>query len=178
MSFSAGAITQNASQTAPTTFSIEAWVQTTTTAGGRILGFGSGSGTNESGTDDRHLYVNTAGKIVFGVGTSSSGPNARTLVTSPAAYNDGSWHHVVGTFSPSGSQRMKLYIDGAQVAASTTNVATTGYTGYWRAAAENLSEWTGGGTGQVLNGTLDELAVYSTMLTPARVTAHYAARNQ
>lgn len=179
VAFSSGVVTQNASQTAPTTFSIEAWVRSTSTAGGRIFGFGSNGGTTTSTTDDRHLYLNTAGQIVFGVGTAASGANARVLVTSPSAYNNGAWHHVVATFTPTGTNRMRLYVDGTQVATSAgTAVATTAYTGFWRGAAENLSEWTGGGTGQVLNGSLDELAVYTSVLSAARVTAHYNARTQ
>lgn len=172
VSFTAGYVSQNATVTSPSTFSIEAWIKSSSTAGGRILGFGNGTGGAQSTTEDRQLYLSTAGKVVFGMGTTT-----KTYVTSPASYNNNAWHHVVATYTSGGL--MRLYVDGAQVAVSSANVAApTAYTGIWRAAAENISEWTNGGTSNTLNAQLDELAVYTTALSAARVTAHYNARTQ
>lgn len=168
-----GAITQNATQTAPTTFSLEAWVKTSTTTGGRILGFGNGTGQTASTTDDRHIYVDTAGRIRFGIGTTT-----KTTIVTPASYNDNGWHHLVATYTSGGV--MRLYVDGTLRVSSSGNVAAPPtYTGAWRAAAEAISDWTNGGTTSFLNNaSLDELAVYTTALSAARVTAHYNARTQ
>ena len=74
----------------PQSFAEELWFRTTTTSGGKLLGFG-GSSTGTSSNYDRHLYLTNAGNLVFGLYTGG----VRT-VTSPRAYNDGQWHHVVG----------------------------------------------------------------------------------
>lgn len=170
--FPSGLMTQNGSQTAPTTFTVEAWLKTGTTAGGRIIGFGSSGTTSASTNADRHLYLNPSGKIVFGVGTST-----KSVITSPSSYSNGAWHHVVGTYTSGGL--LRLYVNGSQVAVSSANVAApTTYTGYWRAAAEDLSSWPTPPSGTRLAATLDEVAVYTTALSAARVSAHYAARTQ
>ena len=48
-------------------------------------------------------------------------------------------------------------------------------TGYWRAGAETMTGWTGNPTDNYFEGNLDELAVYPTVLSQARITAHRTA---
>src|SRR5699024_8581883 len=69
-------------------FSIEAWVKTTTTDGGKIVGYGDSSAA-DSGSYDRHVYIDNAGHLYFGVY-----PSAVKVVESPDTYNDGQWHYV------------------------------------------------------------------------------------
>lgn len=163
--FTVASITSNASYSGLASFSVEAWVKTTSTSGGRILGFGNGSGQSASSTVDRQLYLGSGGKVFFGIGS------AKTTVASTRAVNDNAWHHVVGTFT-TGSNGMKLYVDGVlQGQARATTVLTSGF---WRAGAEGMSGWSSN-PGQYFDGTMDELAVYSDVLTPTEVQAHYAA---
>ncbi len=156
-------INANASTAGPAVFSLEAWVRTTSTAGGRILGFGNQTGSTTSTTIDRQLYLAPTGKVYFGVGSS------KVTVASLAAINDGSWHHVVATFT-GGTKRMQLYVDGVLQGNTTATVLTL--TGYWRAGGEAMSGWTGNPTGTYLAGDLDELAVYTTELSLASIQAH------
>ena len=159
------AITSDTSVTGPAAFSVEAWIKTTSTNGGRILGFGNGSGQSASSTVDRQLYLGTNGKAYFGIGT------AKTVVASSAAVNNGAWHHVVGTYA-TGTNGMKLYVDGTlQGSATATPISMSGF---WRAGAEGMSGWTMN-PGQFFDGTLDELAVYPRALTAAEVTEHHTA---
>jgi hypothetical protein len=163
MSFSTGSITANAAETQPDTFSVEAWVKTTSTTGGRNLGMGNAAGATASTTVDRQLYLSPDGKVRFGVGAN------KTTVASSAALNNGAWHHVVGTFT-TGNNGMKLYVDG--VLQGSDKATTALKTGYWRAGAETMSGWLGN-PGQYYVGSLDELAVYDRVLTPAEVTSHF-----
>ena len=80
----------------PDTFSVEAWFKTTTTTGGKIVGFGN-STAGTSNNYDRHIYMSNSGQLTFGVYTGGT----RTITTS-TAYNDGQWHHVVGTLGAAG----------------------------------------------------------------------------
>ena len=164
------------SETAPDTFTIQAWVRTTTGQGGRIFGF-SDLQNGVSAHRDRHLYMDNAGRIVFGVRAQNN--NARTLV-SASAYNNGQWHMLTATMSSAG---MRLYVDGNLVGSRTDTTAGEAYLGYWRVGGDVL-DTTGGRPGwsptpstQNFVGSVDEFAVYPTALAQATVQAQYALRN-
>lgn len=157
---------------APGTFSVEAWFQTSSTTGGKIIGFGS-SQTGLSSSFDRHVYLSPTGQVVFGVY-----PNQVKTINSAAGFNDGRWHHVVATLDPSfmsATGGMRLYVDGAQVASDPTTLTAQSYTGYWRIGYDSVSGWgTTTPTSNGFTGNLDNVAVYTTALTAAKVSAHYA----
>jgi signal peptidase I len=167
LALSVGVVNGNTNGAAPGTFSVEAWVKTTSTTGGRILGFGNGTGQSPSSTVDRQLYLAPNGKVMFGVGGST-----KVGISSTAAINNGTWRHVVGTYT-SGTNNMRLYVNGVlQGSATATPVAMSGI---WRAGAEQLTGWPSNPTDFYYEGSLDELAVYPTALTAAKVLAHYNA---
>ena len=170
----------------PQVFSVEAWFNTSTDDGGKIVGFGNaqtgGSSANNnaspgSSSYDRHIYMMNDGQIVFGVYNGS----VQTIET-PTTYNDGQWHYVVGTLGPSG---MALYVDGQLIGTNSTTTAQA-YTGYWRVGGDNLNSWNldpwgsnSQGTTQphsfYFNGTIGDVAVYPVALSASQVAAHYAA---
>ncbi|MEU6883296.1 LamG-like jellyroll fold domain-containing protein [Streptomyces sp. NPDC046712] len=151
-------------QTVPGAFTIETWFKTTTNRGGKLIGFGNNT-TRNSGSYDKHLYMTNTGNVVFGVYTGS----VRTL-TSLGSYNNGAWHHAVGTQGPDG---MKLYVDG-KLLASNTVTTNQQYAGYWHVGADNLSGWPLRPTSTFFAGQLDEAAVYPTALTAAQVAKHHS----
>ncbi len=150
----------------PTTFSEEVWFRTTV-AGGLLIGFGSNQ-VATSGQHDRQVYLNTSGQLVFGTYSGTT-----QVVTSPKAYNDGAWHHVVATMSA--STGMRLYADGTLVASNAAFTAPENYTGYWRIGYDTISGWPGAPANYSFTGSMRYAAVYSTVLTQAQVTAHAAA---
>ncbi len=157
---SSGLVATKTTVPAPQQFSVEAWFSTTTTSGGKIVGFGS-SNTGTSGSYDRHVYMDTAGRVSFGVRDA-----ANYIVTSPGAYNDGKWHHVVASMSNKG---LALYLDGKVVGQRTSTTMASAYLGYWRIGGD--SSWSGAA---FLNGKIDEVAVYPTALPADRIAAHFA----
>ncbi|MDX6258734.1 MAG: hypothetical protein QOH84_422 [Kribbellaceae bacterium] len=150
----------------PQNFSVEAWYKTTSTGGGKIVGFGNSS-NGTSSQYDRHIYLQNDGTVTFGLYDGST----RTISSAPGT-NDGQWHHVVGTFSP-GSQ--KFYLDGVLQGTQNT-AAAEGYTGYWRIGADNLGGWPNGPSDAGINGSVDEVAVYPVALDADQVVTHYDAR--
>ncbi|SFK20763.1 fibronectin type 3 domain-containing protein [Cellulomonas sp. KH9] len=156
----------------PSVYSVETWIRTTTTRGGKIIGFGNGkpntgtSATRLSGSYDRHVYMTNDGRLVFGTYTGSA-----VAVTSAQSFNDGEWHHVVATQGPTG---MALYVDGKRVARNANSVAQA-YEGSWRIGGDQLNGWPSRPTSNFFAGQIDETAVYPTALTGAQVESHYRA---
>ena len=152
--------------TAPQVFSESLWFRTKTSVGGRLFGFGN-SATGTSGKYDRHLYMDNAGHLTFGV--YNGGAN---LITSSGSYNDDTWHQAVATMSTAG---MALYVDGVQLGTN-ANSAGEPNTGFWRVGGDNLSgTWTPAHTSTFFKGQIDDVAVYPTALSAAQVTAQWAA---
>lgn len=151
----------------PTTFSEEVWFRTTV-AGGMLIGFGS-SQTGASSQHDRKLYLTTSGQLAFGTYTGS----ATQVLTSPSAVNDGKWHHVVATMSPTNG--MRLYVDGTLVASNTAFKAAENFTGYFRVGYDIVSGWPGSSANPYFTGSMRYAAVYGTELTASHVAAHAAA---
>ncbi|MFI1533063.1 LamG-like jellyroll fold domain-containing protein [Streptomyces anandii] len=150
--------------TVPSAYSIETWFKTTTDRGGKLVGFGNNT-TRASSNYDKHVYMRNDGRLVFGVWTGT----ARTI-TSPAAYNDGAWHHVVATQGPSG---MAMYVDGTQAGtlAETNNQA---YSGYWHVGGDNLNGWPSQPSSSYFAGQIDETAIYPSALSATQAQSHYA----
>ncbi|MFF4248813.1 DNRLRE domain-containing protein [Streptomyces sp. NPDC001822] len=156
--------------TSPTPYSVETWFRTTSTTGGRIVGYGNNIGTargHTSSISDKLVYLTNDGRLAFGVQSGA----ARPTITSSASYNDGAWHHAVATQGPSG---MVLYVDGAAVG---TNAATgnRSYNGFWRVGGDAMNNaWPNRPTSDYFAGQVDETAVYPAALTAAQVAAHHA----
>ena len=168
--FSASTSGSFATATPLATYSVEAWVKTTDSTGGMIAGDGLWQ-TNDSQIEDRVLYFDTHGDLRFGA--YNNGPtNAglKSTITSPTAYNDGAWHHVVGTIGATGAA---LYVDGAQVASDATMVDTSVYYGNWRVGGDALTGWPSAPANGYLAGSIADVAIYPTALPAAAVAAHY-----
>jgi trimeric autotransporter adhesin len=152
---------------APNTFSIEAWIKTTTTYGGKIVGFGNAKAGIQSSTSDRHVYMDNAGHLNFGVYN-----NGAHIIASPARYNDGNWHYIVAELSRSG---MRLFIDGDLVAQNLATTVGEQYSGYWHVGGDNLIGWPSRPASNDFAGTIADVAVYARALTAQQVQAHYSA---
>jgi hypothetical protein len=161
--------TPNGAQlTNPPTFSYEVWFRTTTTEGGKILGFEK-SRTGSSTQYDRHLYMQPNGALTYGVWTGSA-----TTITTPLSYNDGIWHQAVVT---QGAGGMRLYVDGFLVVSS-ANTNVESYSGWWRVGCGNLNAWPASGStpgNAVFSGRVDEVSIYLTQLTATDVRNHFFA---
>ncbi|HSV40648.1 MAG TPA: PKD domain-containing protein [Nocardioidaceae bacterium] len=149
--------------TSPNAFSIGVWFKSTSTSGGRLIGFSS-SATGTSSSYDRHLQLQNNGQVQFGVAPNSSG---QVKLISPASYNNGAWHQAVGTFSTTGG--MRLYIDG-QLVGTNSNTTIRSYTGFWKVGGDNV--WSGS-SNRYLNGTLDEAAVFHRVLSDSEVADQF-----
>ncbi len=72
-------------------FSVQVWFKTTSTVGGKILGF-ENTRTGKGSRADRSLFLTTDGRLGFGTYCS----RIRTVVSTPT-FNDGAWHQATAT---------------------------------------------------------------------------------
>ena len=160
-------VTWPTAQSNPQNFSVETWFRTTT-AGGRLIGFGD-SATGASTTSDRQVYVNTAGQLVFGVRPR----NVQTL-TSAQVVTDGAWHHVAATFST--RTGLALYLDGRRVGTDSSVSSAQASDGYWRLGYDTIgSGWPSAPANPYFSGSLRYAAVYEAVLTDDQVRVHFEA---
>ncbi len=157
-----GAVGQTTANVLPAgDVSIETWFKSTSVSGGALAGFGSAD-------RDRRVYLRADGRLSFGANT--TGPGA-AAVTTPSAYNDGRWHQVVATQSDAGLQ---LYVDGAQMAASTDATNRSAQTGRWAIGGPTSTSLPGAPTG-TYDGVVDDVSTYPTVLSARMVRAHFTA---
>ncbi len=158
-------------QYGPQTFSLELWFRTNTLLGGKLLGFGdSRTGRSADNRNDRNLYLTTNGQIRFGLRPDAG---TRRTIDSPSGLNNNQWHHVVATLSP--TTGASLFIDGQRVAQDLTLTEAQEFFGYWRVAGDRLSSWPSAPLREAFAGSIDEVAIYPTALTPLQVQQNYEA---
>ncbi|RYZ32103.1 MAG: LamG domain-containing protein, partial [Propionibacteriaceae bacterium] len=148
----------------PDTYSSEAWFNTTTTSGGKIVGFGD-SQLNQSSNYDRHVYMDNAGHLIYGVYNGGT----RTIQSS-GTYNDGQWHQVVAELSSAG---MVLYVDGIKVGSMTSVTSGQPFNGRWRVGGDNVGGWPSAPSSYFFAGSIDDVSIYPTALTAAQIRDHY-----
>jgi signal peptidase I len=174
----------------PVTYSEIVWFKSSTATynvGGKLVGFETGQNTlsdsNNAGQYDRHIYMDGNGHLWFGVWLTS--PSVAKTITAATDYADANWHMAVATMGAGG---MKLYVDGVLKASDTNQTSETFLkTGYWRFGCGNLSGWGGAGAWTGANapatqanvafqGSLDEVAIYTSELTAAQIAFLYWIR--
>ncbi|MDX6207391.1 MAG: hypothetical protein QOF39_3448, partial [Frankiales bacterium] len=128
-------------------------------SGGAALVDGDVSGVG----NDFGVSIDASGHLMAGVGNPDT-----TLHANAADYGDGAWHHVVLTRTMS-SGAIALWVDGILRAGS----SGTGNTGPLNAASQlTLGAYSTGAGGSA--ATIDEVAQYPRVLSPAQIAAHYA----
>jgi hypothetical protein len=133
------------------TFTLEAWVQLTAVALAGIVDKGDSAYILRT-TEDGRLLLRRNSRI--------------DIVTSTVALMPGKVHHVVATKA---GGTAKLYLDGVDVSGTVTNQTMSD------TALELNIGAADAGVNNRIAGALDEVALYKTALSAARVRAHYDA---
>lgn len=165
----------DALSSAPTTFSIAVWFRTSTAPTGQLLAFSNAQTGILATNNDRKLYIDPAGRLVFGV---RPGGTVRYLA-SPSSVADGAWHQALATLNPTTGSA--LYLDGQSVATDgTLTSAQSPYLGWWRAGCGTMAGWAYPGTPtwtgpSYFTGRLTFVQVYSAALTAVQARDLYLA---
>jgi len=156
------AISDAAAFSIPTTnlFSVEAWFRTTATGAVRNI-----VSKVTAANFEWSMFINGAPAINFLVYNAAGGGS--NSLQGPASVVANTWYHVVATVNAS-TNAMILYINGVQVDTNTnTQILANG------TSPVNIGRRPDGTS--LFNGSVDEVAIYPTVLSAARVAAHYAA---
>jgi hypothetical protein len=152
----------------------EAWINSSSTAYGDIVGQG-GSGLNSPANSGNFGGI----RMGYG-GNNSGGPNLVALVYTGngGAYNVGStniqtgansmpfnqWHHCAMTYD---GTNVLLYVDGQLQGRGTTPMALDS----WSPLTIGNGRWQGAAT-RAYSGLIDEVAVYTNVLSALRIATH------
>ena len=147
-------------------FSLELWFSSRAGRGTNVTQWWQAAGLLDgevAGTvNDFGISLDATGQVWAGTG------NPDTSIHSRKGLADGTWHHVVFTREePTGA--LTLFVDGVQVSAG-------------RGGRQRLTSPPGLRAGVLqtgrnfLVGTVADVAVYSSVLPPATVTAHFRSR--
>ena len=150
----AGASGAGMGGTSPTTdlgdiWTVEAWIKRTETSTAVQTIMSKPNGGYNVRINNNRIELLCAGTAV--------------LATSTVTVADTNVHHIVGTKSGASGH---IYLDGVEVTGTYTNT-TTANTAYWFAIGND------NGAAAVVNMFIDEVAIYPTALSLARVQAHY-----
>lgn len=153
-------------------FTIECFVQLPSATSQSNIGLVSKWGGSNAVRSYLLDITSPADRLAFGF-QESPGSGTFRFVTSDAvpAFNDDAWHHVVGVFDKTAGT-LDMYIDtvvqaGGLSGLSASVVHTSG-------ADLEFGSFSLFPT-SVFTGFLDEVAIYSTALTPGQIATHFAA---
>lgn len=152
-------------------FSVECWFRTSVMPQSDMWLFDNHDGWTPPGVN---LYCNREGpQITFAAGDGPS--NSHTSVWAVLNFADDQWHHVVGVWQRS-PDLLQLYIDGTLQHQNVPAVSSANVTGDRPFRIGTYISNGGGNPDRFFSGSIDELAIYHTALTPAQIANHYALR--
>ncbi|EEF59578.1 LamG-like jellyroll fold domain-containing protein [Pedosphaera parvula] len=151
-------------------FTIETWFKPQTAVYGVILGEGGGASLNGGPTYGGFQFGWAGGnKTRFESQLYHYGINASSLFDTPTGYSVNTWCHYVFTYDTSSTATM--YVNGQAMASATLSYVADN----WSPLTIGNGKWNGLGAQRAVNGTIDEVAVYTNLLSPSDISAHYSA---
>jgi hypothetical protein len=152
-------------------FTLETWAKPVDNHSYAVL-FGQGGSTGLNGS------ANLGGFALQWSGTTNSfslvlwngsGSGSDELKTT-SVYPEGQWYHIVATYD---GTNILLYINGQtpSIASGTTNASMNPDS--WSPLCIGAGRWGASGATEPYAGDLDEVAIYTNVLTPSDIVKHY-----
>ena len=167
---SSGWSESTSSYTAPGSITLLAWFKAASGSTGTLFSVSNSQFDTGATSSDLNLWINPAGKLVWGVVTLGVlGVQVKSEVTSASAVTDGAWHLAAATYSGLTST---LYLDGVSQG---NVVAVTGlgsFTGYpsigW--GPEGATGWSGTPTSAYFAGSLSMVSLSPSVASAANIS--------
>ncbi|MFP6872747.1 MAG: LamG domain-containing protein [Verrucomicrobiales bacterium] len=119
--------------------------------------------TSAFGGGSHHLNIHLSLNIEQAI--AAGGPN--NIVSPNNTIRIGSWQHIVSTYDSTAGGAGRIYVNGVQVQADAHGAAPKAVLG-----SAQIGSW---GGRRLLDGRIDEVAVYDSVLSPSRIMAHFKA---
>ncbi len=152
----------------PETFTVLVWFKTSVS--GSLLGFSSVQDPYSPYFADRQLWVDSSGKLVWGIYDGASDE-----LTSTSVVDTGSWVLAAASVGPAGAV---LYVNGSQVATNVSYTAADNYLGWWTIGWADTSGWPDAPSASFFSGSMAQLAIIPAQLTAANVSTIYGESTQ
>ena len=146
---------------------IEAWFKTTTTTEQAIASYGCPSGGCANGTNFGFDVMSSTSMQMWGWGS------ADLTFNTPYSITDGNWHQGVVEYN---GTAVSMYLDGIYLGSQNDTLNTTAAGAQGFNVGVNVPTSDAANGGKYFNGSIDEVAVYPSVLTAAQVETHYLAR--
>jgi hypothetical protein len=160
-----------------TAVTIEFWFKTLTDRGGVLVDDASQRylANNSSGNVNRYVYLETSGKLRFGV---QVGGTVHEVISDSNVANNG-WHLVdavqVGSAGNGLTAGLNLFIDGTKQASTDSTTTNQGGNRYWRVGCDNAAAFVNTPDSYGYSGLIDDVAIYGSALSSTTITAHNTA---
>lgn len=161
--------------------SLEAWIKplaNNSGIGSYMVIMGQGGATGLNGGAGRGgfalQYSGTPNTFSLVVWTNNSNGNSYEQKT-VAAYPPGQWYHLVCTYD---GTNVEYYINGVEAGylpGNPTGFPSTMVPDYWSPLTIGAGRWGTAGTAQPFIGQIDEVAVYTNVLSTTQIGNHYNA---
>ncbi|MDF1547190.1 MAG: C10 family peptidase [Bacteroidales bacterium] len=142
----------------PDTFTVAVWFKSNTS--GPVVCFDEQKYVAASSNIDRIIYLDNNGYVRCGVDNGS-----KQTISSTNNYADDQWHLAVVSLSPQG---MKLYLDGVLNNQLITVTTGKSFSGYWKVANGDLTDWPQAGN-HFFAGKIDDIRIYKRALNADEV---------
>jgi len=145
-------------------YSAEFWIKTTSLAASQMMVSKGRDGASSAGYG---VFLGTTGALVLcKVQVTNGSPGSNAVITT------GNWYHCVVTY-PGGTGTISFYINGAAQGTNTSQTLAANAT----TKAFEVARCDDNGTLRFpVNGSMDEVAIYNTVLNSTQVSNHYNAR--
>ncbi len=152
-------------------FTLEGWFKSNATVQNQILvAIGAAGNGNIAGLA---LWPTVCGGNGSDLGLDEySSSNCWDTTTVGVNLFDQHWHYVAVTYSASAHQ-VTGYVDGVNLGAQTPNTTTHSF--LLQGSAPFVGNWVDNAVNQPFQGAAEEIALYPSALSGARIAAHYAA---
>jgi hypothetical protein len=119
--------------------------------------------TGAFGGGSHHLNIHLSLNIEQAI--AAGGPN--NILSPNNTLRIGSWQHIVSTYDSTAGGVGRIYVNGVEVQAGVHGAAPKAVLG-----TSQIGSW---GGRRLLDGRIDEVAVYDSVLSPSRIMAHFKA---
>ncbi|XAL98015.1 LamG domain-containing protein [Phycisphaeraceae bacterium D3-23] len=132
--------------------------------------------SGNGGDGPQSLYIGNSDSLAFRVDGDGGTGGAALYDNGGAGFEDGQWHFVVGNYDP--VTGITLHVDGSGVDASAGGFGNATFDADQYLGAFNVGDPVTGPAVRGLNGSLDDVALYSGTLTAAEIDGLFAGTIQ